>query len=131
MEFLKLLKFLEKNKLDVVYGSRFMKKNEKYSLVYYMGNKTVSWFTSLLYFRKVTDVETCYKLFKSKLLKNFGIEGDGFEWEAEITAKVFRSKCRFGEIAISYKPRSREEGKKINSKDFFKAIFTLLRYRWV
>ena len=68
-------------------------------------------------------------MFKVDLLRNLGIENDGFEWEAEITAKILKSKFRFGEIGISYNPRSRLEGKKIGGKDFLKAILTLVKYR--
>ena len=118
-------------KAKVVYGSRTLKRDNKYSyLSFLMGGKLVTLVTNLLYFSRITDEPTCYKTFSSEVIKNINIEGNRFEWEPEVTAKILKKKIKIYEVPISYSPRSREEGKKINWRDGIQAIWTLLKYRF-
>jgi hypothetical protein len=90
----------------------------------------VSLATMLLFLRRVTDEPTCYKAFRRKDLLALGGESDGFDWEPEITAKALRHGLRYGEVPISYRPRSLAEGKKISWKDGVRAILVLLTWRF-
>lgn len=128
------LKYLIKPIIDgkekVVYGSRFMKKNKVIYSSYYLGNKIVSLFASLIYLRKVSDVETCYKVFSSDVIKDIHLNARGFEFEPEVTAKILKKGIRIFEMPIDYKPRTKEEGKKIRPKDGIIALWTLIKYRF-
>lgn len=116
---------------DVVYGSRRLDpSNRQYaSLRFYLGGITVTWFTNLLYGSRLTDVPTCYKVFKRAVLDSITIEGDRFEFEFEITAKLLRMGHRIVEVPIKYFPRTQLEGKKIRWRDGVEALRTLWRYR--
>ena len=116
-------------KADVVYGSRFLRPNKNIYLTYYMGNKFLSLFISALFFKRITDSYTCYKLFKTEILKKINISSSGFEMEAEITSKLLKYGYRILEIPISYNPRRIEEGKKICWKDAVKGILKALSVR--
>jgi len=119
-----------KSEAQVVYGSRELnKKNKAYSsFIFFLGGHLVTWVTNLLYGSHLTDEPTCYKCFNAKLLKSFKIDGQGFEWEPEITAKLLKRGIRIIEVPISYFPR--KEGKKIQYRDGLKAIWTLIKYRF-
>ena len=126
-----LIKFREKNKLDVVYGSRALNKNNSYSYIsYLLGNVFLNKITNLLYSTRLTDMETCYKLVPSKILKQINIVSNGFDIEPEITAKIARLGYKIAEFPISYYPRSKEEGKKIRWKDGLAAVWTLFYWRF-
>jgi len=114
----------------VVYGSRELnKKNKSHSdWLFFLGGKTVTWFTNLLYKSRLTDEPTCYKCFDARLIKSIDIKGNGFEWEPEITAKILKKGIKIKEVPISYFPR--KEGKKIKYRDGLKAIWTLIKYRF-
>jgi glycosyltransferase involved in cell wall biosynthesis len=115
----------------VVYGSRMLKKNKKYSSIpFYMGGILVTFITNILFNSKITDEPTCYKVFDTQLIKSIKIEGNGFEWEPEVTAKILKKGIKIKEVPISYYPRTIKEGKKINWKDGLKAILTLIKYRF-
>lgn len=86
--------------------------------------------TNLLYGSRLTDEPTCYKTFDSKVIKNIEIRGNKFEWEPEVTAKILKRGIKIHEVPISYHPRSKEEGKKINWKDGLHAIYTLFYWRF-
>jgi glycosyltransferase involved in cell wall biosynthesis len=127
-----LLKPIVDGEMDVVYGSRFLGRHEKkYFNVLYLGNRFFSLLTALLFLRPITDMETCYKVFRSSVIKSFDLKSDRFDFEPEVTAKVLKGGFRFKEIPISYKARSYLQGKKIGWKDGVIAIFTLLKYRYV
>jgi dolichol-phosphate mannosyltransferase len=117
-------------KVAVVYGSRTLKKNPRSNFNFYWGGRLLSWITNLLYGSHITDESTCYKVFRADLLKEMGIESEGFEFCPEITAKVLRRGIRIYEIPISYNPRLWNEGKKIKWQDGLIAIWTLLKYRF-
>ncbi|MBS3091808.1 glycosyltransferase family 2 protein [Candidatus Pacearchaeota archaeon] len=120
------------NQYKVVYGSRRLNKNNKgYSnLSFFIGGIIVTKLTNLLFNSKLTDEPTCYKVFEANLIKNIRIIGNGFEWEPEVTAKILKKKIKIHEIPISYNPRKKNEGKKINWKDGMKAIWTLFYWRF-
>ncbi len=124
-----LMKPIIEGRADVVYGSRFMKYNKRIYLRFYLGNKLLSLFISLLFMKHITDSYTCYKLFKKEVFKNLNITSNGFEMEAEITAKVLKKKYRLLEVPIDYNPRSIKEGKKICWKDAVVGMFSILKYR--
>jgi len=128
-EYFQLLEPLIKNKADIVYGSRNLKNNPRFKKSYYWGVRLISWLTNILYGSNLTDVYTCYKVFKTPILKNLDLESNGFEFEEEVTIKALKKKFRILEIPINYFPRSFKEGKKISWLDGVKAILTMIKYR--
>ena len=126
-----LLKPFEDPACQVVYGSRILKKdNPQGGFKFYVGGRLVTLATNLLFFSRLTDEPTCYKLFRRDLIAGISLKGNGFELEPEITAKILRRGIKIHEIPISYNPRGILEGKKINAKDGLLALWTLLRYRF-
>ena len=116
---------------EVVYGSRYSShKNGHSYYVYLYGGRCVSICTNILYGSRLTDEPTCYKTFKGRLIRGVPFEGDHFEWEPEITAKLLRLGHDILEVPISYFPRHFEDGKKIGVKDGLQALWTLLRWRF-
>lgn len=130
-EYPKLLKPILKGKTKVVYGSRFLRKHKAKYQFYYLGNIFLSFVTRLLYFRKITDMETCYKVFKREVIKKINLKARRFDFEPETTAKIIKKGYKIIEIPISYKCRDFREGKKISWKDGIKAVWYLLKYRFV
>lgn len=128
----KLLPLLINDEADVVYGSRFKnaENSKNFILKNKLANKFLTIMTNILYGAEITDMETCYKAFKSEFLKNITIKSNRFDFEPEITAKVMKRKARLKEVAITYNGRSHDEGKKINWKDGLQAIFTLIKYKF-
>jgi dolichol-phosphate mannosyltransferase len=126
----KLIKPILDKKEKVVYGSRFLKEHQPLYKIYYLGNKFLTLITKLLFNSKITDMETCYKVFHKDIIKNLNIKANHFDMEPEITAKILKSGIRIKEIPISYNPRSIKEGKKINWKDGIQAIWTLLYWKF-
>jgi glycosyltransferase involved in cell wall biosynthesis len=117
---------------DVVYGSRFLPSDRRRVLYYRhtLGNRLLTtlsnWFTDL----NLTDMETCYKVFRAPLLKSIPIRSNDFAMEPELTAKIAKRGCRIFEVPISYLGRTYQEGKKIGWRDAFKALRAVVRY-WV
>ena len=129
-DYVTLVKEVTEGRADVVYGSRFLGKNNKFLFFSYIANKFLTLLTKILYGVQITDMETCYKVFKSELIKNIEIESKRFNFEPEITAKLLKNKnIRYKELPISYSARERNKGKKVNFIDGIEAIFTLLKYR--
>jgi dolichol-phosphate mannosyltransferase len=127
----KIVDEMKKNpSLKVIYGSRFLKSNNRGKILFYLGNKFLSLFTSLLYSNKITDMETCYKCFRKEVIKNMSLESNGFDIEPEMTAKILKKGIKIKEIPINYYPRSFEDGKKIKISDGFHAIKILLKYKF-
>jgi len=118
-------------KTSVVYGSRELdRRNSRRShLCFYLGGLLVTATTNLLFRARLTDEPTCYKTFSGPLIRALPFEGDGFEWEPEITARLLRLGFRIHEVPIRYAPRSLGEGKKINWRDGLKALAVLLKFR--
>ena len=131
-DFVKMFEEIKKGE-NVVYGSRFLGKKFKKVILYlhYKGNQFLSLLTSLLYFRKITDMETCYKMFRKEVMEGVKLRARGFDLEPEITAKILKRGYKIKEVPISYNARGFKEGKKITWKDGIKAGWYLLRYRFV
>lgn len=126
-----LLKPILAGKADVVYGSRFLGIHRCFMFWHYMGNKFLCFLMNILFNTILTDIETCYKVFKSEIIKGIPLRSNDFRIEPEITAKILKRKYRIYEVPISYHGRTYEEGKKIGWVDGFKAIAAILTYRFV
>jgi len=130
-EYNMLLKPIMNGKADVVYGSRFMGGNPHRILFYWhsIGNKFLTSLSNAFTNLNLTDMETCYKLFRADILKGLELKEKRFGFEPEVTAKICRiPKIRIYEVGISYYGRTYAEGKKINWKDGMKAIYCVLKY---
>ncbi len=125
-----VLKPILEGKEEVVYGSRFLRGRPKMRLLNFIANKILAWTATLLLGRRITDEATCYKAFKTSLLRSLDLKCRGFEFCPEVTAKIGRRKVRIREIPISYTPRTKKEGKKVKWKDGFIALYTLFKYRF-
>ena len=132
-EYPKLLKPILDGKADVVYGSRFM-GGEPHRVLYfwhYLGNKFLTLLSNITTNLNLTDMETCYKVFRSEVLKAISLKEKRFGFEPEVTAKVARLGCRIYEVGISYTGRTYTEGKKINWKDGLRALWCIFKYALV
>lgn len=128
-EYGKLIKPIIEGKADAVFGSRFLGGPHRVLFFWhYVGNKIFTLLSNMLTNLNLTDMETCYKVFKTSLLKRFSIESNRFGVEPEITAKLAKLKCRIYEVDISYSGRDYTEGKKINWKDGMAALYWILKY---
>jgi glycosyltransferase involved in cell wall biosynthesis len=125
----KLFEPIVENKADVVYGSRFLGGTHKvHYFWHYVNNKMITLVSNMFTNLNLTDMETCYKVFRKKVLEGIKIESQRFGFEPEITAKMAKKGVRIYEVPIAYYGRSREEGKKITWKDGVKAVFTIIKY---
>jgi glycosyltransferase involved in cell wall biosynthesis len=117
-------------KADVVYGSRFMggSPHRVHLFWHYQGNKLLTLLSNMFTNLNLTDMETCYKLFRTDIIKGITLKERGFGIEPEITAKVAKTRCRIYEVGISYFGRTYEEGKKITWKDGAKALYKIIQY---
>lgn len=122
----KLVKPITNGIADVVYGSRFYYSKPLSGHTF--GNKILTFLSNLTTRLHLTDMETCYKLFKTEIIKKIHLTSNRFGFEPEVTAKIAKSKYRIYEIPISYKKRDYKEGKKINWKDGFQAVWIILKY---
>jgi glycosyltransferase involved in cell wall biosynthesis len=129
-EYPKLMAPILQGKADVVYGSRFLGEgpHRVHMFWHYVGNKCLTVFSNMFTNLNLTDMETCYKLFKTTIIKRIDITEKGFGIEPEITAKIAKQNCRVYETGISYYGRSYEEGKKINWHDGLKAVYLIFKY---
>jgi len=130
-EFNVLLKPILDDFADVVYGSRFMGGNPHRILFFWhsIGNKFLTFLSNVFTNLNLTDMETCYKLFRAEIIKSIVFKEKRFGFEPEVTAKTSRiPKVRIYEVGISYYGRTYEEGKKIGWKDGFRAIYCILKY---
>lgn len=127
-----LLKPILEGRAEVVYGSRFLGGPRKAMLFWHMvANKLLTLITNILYDSILSDMETCYKVFKAEIVRGIPLRARGFEFEPEITAKILKRGYRIFEVPITYTGREYHEGKKIKAKDAFIALWTLLKYRFV
>jgi glycosyltransferase involved in cell wall biosynthesis len=129
-EYPRLMKPILDGKADVVFGSRFMGA-EAHRVVYFwhmVGNKFLTLLSNMLTNLNLTDMETCYKMFRREVLQKITIRENRFGFEPEITAKVARLDCAIYEVGISYYGRTYAEGKKIGWRDGFRAIYAILKY---
>jgi glycosyltransferase involved in cell wall biosynthesis len=129
-EYPKLLQPILMGKADVVFGSRFLGSGMHRVLYYwhFLGNQVLTQLSNMFTNLTLTDMETCYKVFRRDVLKKIQIEENRFGFEPEITAKVAKMRVPIYEVSISYYGRTYEEGKKIGWKDGFRAIWCILKY---
>jgi glycosyltransferase involved in cell wall biosynthesis len=135
-EYPRLLQPILENRADVVFGSRFI--GETHRVLYFwhsVANKLLTLLSNMFTNLNLTDMETCYKVFRREVLEGITLKSDRFGFEPEITAKIARKRpglpsWRVYEIPISYSGRTYEEGKKIGLKDAFNAFYCILRYRY-
>jgi glycosyltransferase involved in cell wall biosynthesis len=136
-EYPRLLQPILEDRADVVYGSRFI--GETHRVLYfwhYVANKMLTLLSNMFTNLNLTDMETCYKVFRREVLQGITLKSNRFGFEPEITAKIARKRAgqpswRIYEIPISYSGRTYEEGKKIGLKDAFNAFYCILRYRYL
>jgi glycosyltransferase involved in cell wall biosynthesis len=125
-----LLKPMLDGKADVVFGSRFLSNGPRRVLYFWhkLGNQFLTFISNLFTNLDLTDMETCYKIFKSDVIKSIKIQEDRFGFEPEITAKISKMDLRIYEVGISYSGRTYKEGKKIGWKDGVRAIYCIIKY---
>ena len=129
-EFPDLISLICEGRADVVYGSRFLGRHRVFMFTHYAGNRFLTLVANVLYNTMLTDMETCYKVMRTEVLRSMTLESDGFGIEPEMTAKIFKRRYRVYEIPITYDGRGYEEGKKITWLDGFVALWVLLKYRF-
>jgi len=130
-EYQKLLEPILDGRADVVYGSRFLGGPHRVLFFWhYVGNRILTTFSNMLSNLNLTDMETCYKVFRKDVLQQIKLTSKRFGFEPEITIKLAKLKCRFYEVPISYSGRDYAEGKKIGWKDGLAALFHLIRFRF-
>jgi glycosyltransferase involved in cell wall biosynthesis len=129
-DYYKLLKPIQEGHADVVYGSRFSGSSEKRVLFFWhsLGNYFLTFLSNMFSNLNLTDMECCYKIFKSEIIKKIKIEENRFGFEPEITAKISKLDIRIYEVGIRYFGRKYSEGKKITWKDGFSAVFCIFKY---
>jgi glycosyltransferase involved in cell wall biosynthesis len=129
-EYPRLLKPILDGKADVVFGSRFA-GGDAHRVVYFwhmMGNKFLTLLSNMFTNLNLTDMETCYKVFRREILQQITIEENRFGFEPEITAKISKLECVIYEVGISYYGRTYKEGKKIGWRDGFRALYAIVKY---
>ncbi len=129
-DLLDLLRPIQRDKADVVYGSRFASGKERRVLFFWhsLGNRFLTILSNCFTNLNLTDMETCYKMFRTPLIQSIRLEQDRFGFEPEVTAKIARLRCRVFEVGISYSGRDYAEGKKIGWKDGVQAIWCIVKY---
>lgn len=133
-EFREMVKLIKDGAADVVYGSRLSggRPQRVYLFWHKMGNNFLTFVTNFLYNSTLSDMETCYKMFKKSVIDGIKIKSDDFSVEPELTAKILKNKkLRIYEIPISYYGRNYDEGKKITWKHGFGALWALVKYRFI
>ena len=128
-----LLNPILKGKADVVYGSRLKGGKPRRVLFFFhtIGNQFLTFLSNMMTNLNLTDMETCYKLFKADIIKKIDLKENRFGFEPEVTAKVAKKKVRIYEVGISYHGRTYAEGKKIGVRDGFRAIYVILKYKFL
>lgn len=121
---------IEAGNATVVFGSRFLQGKPNMGFLQYWGNKVINWMVNLLYGMRLTDVETCYQVFKRDAIADLHIKNNDFAFTVELAVKLIKKGLRIQEIPITYIPRGRTEGKKVYWKDGFVSLYTLIKYRF-
>jgi glycosyltransferase involved in cell wall biosynthesis len=129
-EYPELIALICEGRADVVYGSRFLGRHRVFLFTHYLGNRLLTSLTNVLYNTMLTDMETCYKVMRTEVLRSFALRSNGFGIEPELTAKIFKRGYRVYEVPITYDGRGYDEGKKITWRDGVVALWVLLRYRF-
>jgi len=127
----KLIEPIVEGRASVVYGSRFLGEITNMHFLNYIANRILALTASLLFLNWITDEGTCYKVFKTDLLKSLDLKCTGFDFCPEVTAKVQKRGYKIVEVPISYHGRSNEEGKKIRWQDGLEAFLNLIKYKLV
>jgi glycosyltransferase involved in cell wall biosynthesis len=129
-EYTLLMKPVLEGKADVVYGSRFIGIGPHRVLYFwhYLGNRFLTLLSNMFTNLNLTDMETCYKLFRREIIQSIIIRENRFGFEPEVTMKIARRKCRIFEVGISYYGRTYEEGKKISWKDGIRAVYVIIKF---
>jgi glycosyltransferase involved in cell wall biosynthesis len=125
-----LIELICQGRADVVYGSRFLGRHRVFLFTHYLGNRLLTLITNVLYNTMLTDMETCYKVMRTDVLRSMTLKSDSFDVEPELTAKIFKRHYRVYEVPITYDGRGYEEGKKITWRDGIVALWVLLKYRF-
>ena len=129
-EYSNLIEPILDGRADVVYGSRFLGGPHRVLFFWhYVGNKILTTLSNMLTNLNLTDMETCYKVFKANVIKNINIRSNRFGFEPEITAKLAKKKCKIYELPVSYSGRDYMEGKKIGWKDGVVALYCIVRFK--
>ncbi|MDB4970601.1 MAG: glycosyl transferase family 2 [Myxococcales bacterium] len=128
-EYKQLIKPILDGDADVVYGSRFVGKGRQGKLTFWLANKALAALTNTLFRASLTDIETCYKVFRADVIPQLKLKAARFEIEPELTAQLLKRGFRIKELPIGYAPRTHDEGKKINWKDGFGAVWMLVTQR--
>jgi glycosyltransferase involved in cell wall biosynthesis len=115
---------------DAVYGSRFMGPHRVFLYWHYAANRLLTWLTNVFFDTMLSDMETGYKAVRTDLLRSMNLRSDTFDIEPDITAKLFKRRCKVFEVPITYNGRTYAEGKKIRAKDAVLALIALVRYRF-
>jgi glycosyltransferase involved in cell wall biosynthesis len=126
-----LVDLISSGRADVVYGSRFLGQHRVFLFTHYLGNRVLTSLTNVLYNTMLTDMETCYKVMRTEVLRSMTLASNGFGIEPELTAKIFKRGFRVYEVPISYDGRGYDEGKKIGWRDGVVAVWVLLKYRFM
>ena len=129
-EFPALIELICQGRADVVYGSRFLGLHRVFLFTHSFGNRVLTLITNVLYNTMLSDMETCYKVMRTEVLRSFELSSNGFGIEPELTAKIFKRRYRVYEIPITYDGRGYDEGKKITWRDGVVALWVLLKYRF-
>jgi glycosyltransferase involved in cell wall biosynthesis len=129
-EFPSLIELIAEGRADVVYGSRFLGRHRVFLFTHYLGNRLLTLITNVLYNTMLTDMETCYKVMRTEVLRSMSLRSDGFGIEPELTAKIFKRGYRVYELPITYDGRGYEDGKKITWRDGLVALWVLVKYRF-
>src|SRR5689334_4263951 len=129
-DYYELVKPIAEGRVNVVFGSRFMGRHTGMYFWNALGNKALTFLTNFLFNCWISDMETCYKVMRTDILRSLQLESHDFRLEPEITAKVLRQGYRIYEVPVSYLGRTYEEGKKMRASQGLYAIFALLRYRF-
>ncbi len=129
-DYAKLLRPLDRGLADAVYGSRFLSTEEHRVLYFWhsMGNRVLTLLSNMVTDLNLTDMETCYKVFRRELIQSIPLEEDRFGFEPEVTCKLAKAGARMYEVGIAYHGRTYEEGKKIGMKDGFRALWCIAKY---
>jgi glycosyltransferase involved in cell wall biosynthesis len=131
-EYPNLIQPIVANKADVVFGSRFLSGPHRVLFFWhYVANKSLTTISNMMTGLNLSDMETCYKVFRSEVLRKVRLRENRFGFEPEFTAKVARARCRIYEVPISYSGRDYSEGKKIGWKDGVAALYFIFKYRFV
>jgi glycosyltransferase involved in cell wall biosynthesis len=125
-----LTHLITSGRADVVFGSRFLGTHRVFLLTHYLGNRLLTFITNVLYNTMLSDMETCYKVMRTEVVRSLTLRSDGFGIEPELTAKIFKRRYRVYEVPITYDGRGYEDGKKITWRDGFVALWVLLKYRF-